>query len=180
MKSRITALLLCAGIGLLAIGCGSGAAPADPLAHTRANLILERSQVLPYARAFAAAAQRSRFQARPVQGAYRPCPAGKGRVAYQDTITVTANTTSVSDVTREITGILRSEGWRLVNVDFAKVHLALADTNHPLYDMSQDGMNGAANILGYGNATAGAIVFMHSQCVDAGSLATAVERGAGI
>jgi hypothetical protein len=174
-------LLLCVLAGSLVTGCGHAAAPKAALSSTQA-LVRERSQVQPYAEALAAAVRRSRISRSPVVlGAYRSCPAGKDHVAYNDTITVTGDApATMSKMSREIAGILRSEGWQLVSVDFAKVHLALADTDHPLYDMSQDGIKGAANILPYGNDSAGALIFMHSPCIDAGSLAVQVEQSGKI
>jgi hypothetical protein len=96
-------------------------------------------------------------------------------------ITVRADApTTMAEMDRVITGLLRAEGWRLVSLDFAKVHLPLASTGHPLYDISQHGMKGAANILPYGPHSAGALVFMHSPCFAAGSLAARAEQGGRI
>lgn len=184
MRTRVLAayLVLCLLVGLLGTGCGHTVAPEASLTRTRAGLVQTRGQVQPYAEALAAAVRRSRLSRSPVvQGSYRSCPAGKNFVAYNDAITVKGDApATMSEMSREIAGILRSEGWQLVSVDFSKVHLALADTNHPLYDMSQDGIKGAANILPYGNDSAGALIFMHSPCIDAGSLAIQVEQGGKI
>jgi hypothetical protein len=184
MRSRVITVypLLCVLVGLLGTGCGHAAAPEASLTRTRAELAQTRSEVRPYAEALAAAVKRFRLSRSPVVlGAYRSCPAGKHLVAYNDTITVTADApTAMSTMSREIAGILHSEGWHLVTVDFSKVHLALADTNHPLYYISQDGIKGAANILPYGNDKAGALIFMHSPCIDAGSLAVQAEQGGKI
>jgi hypothetical protein len=184
MRSRVVTvyLLLCVLVGWLVTGCSHVGVPKTALSSAQTALVRARNQVQPYAEALAAAVRRSRLSRSPiVLGAYRACPAGKNLVAYNDTITVTADApATMSAMSREIAGILRSEGWHLVSVDFSKVHLALADTDHPLYDMSQHGFKGAANILPYGNDSAGALIFMHSPCIDAGSLAAQVEHGGKI
>ncbi len=172
-------LLLCVLASWLVTGCGHTAAPKVALSSTQTALVRARNQVQPYAEELAAAVRRFRLSRSPVVlGSYRSCPAGKNLVAYNDTITVTGDApATMSEMSREIAGVLHSEGWQLVRVDFAKVRLALADTDHPLYDMSQDGIKGAANILPYGNDSAGALIFMHSPCIDAGSLAAQIEQG---
>jgi hypothetical protein len=184
MRSRVrtVCLLLCVLTAWLVTGCGHAAAPGASLARTQTALARARSQVQPYADALAAAVKRLRLSRSPVVlGAYRSCPAGQHLVAYNDTITVTADApTTMATMSRQIAGILHSEGWHLVSVDFSKVHLALADTNHPLYGMSQHGVKGAANILPYGNDKAEALIFMHSTCIDAGSLAVQAEQGGKI
>lgn len=181
MRTRVLAayLVLCLLVGLLGTGCGHTVAPEASLTRTRAELIQARGQVRRYAEELAAAVRRSSLSRSPAAlGSYRSCPAGKDLVAYNETITVAADMpATMSEMSRDIAGILRSEGWQLVSVDFAKVHLALADTDHPLYDMSQHRLKGAANILPYGNDSAGALIFMHSPCIDAGSLAVRVEQG---
>jgi hypothetical protein len=159
--------------GLLAAGCGHGAGPSSSPARTRTEFAEARVEVTHYAETLTAAVRRTRLSRSPVAlGSYRPCPrAGKNLVAYYETITVKSDmATTMPEMSREIARLLRSEGWRLVSVDFAKVHIALADTNHPLYNMSQHDMKGAANILPYGSDKSGAIIFMHSSCFDAGPL----------
>ena len=184
MRPRVIAVgpLLCVLAGLLGAGCGRTAAPDASLARTRAALAQARNEVRPYADALTSAVRRSRLSRSPVAlGAYRSCATGHDLVDFNYTVTVRADApTTMSDMSRQITGLLRSEGWRLVSVDFAKVHLALADTDHPLYGMSQHGMKGAANILPYGSNSAGAVIFMHSPCLKAGSLAAQVERRGGV
>jgi hypothetical protein len=181
MRWRVSTvfLLVLALVGCLGTGCGRATVPETPLMHTRVELVQARSQVRFYAAALTAAVGRSRLSRAPAAfGTYRSCPSGKGQISYHDVITVTADVpATMSELSREIAAILRSQGWQLVSVDFAKVHLGLADTNHPLYDMRQHGISGAANILPYGSDSAGALIFMNSPCINAGSLAAQVVRG---
>lgn len=173
--------LLCVLAGWLAAGCGHAAAPDSALRRARAELVQAHDQVQPYADTLAAAVRRTGVSRPPtVRGSYGSCPAGRNLVRYSAAITVTADgPATMSQMSREIAGILRGEGWHLVSVNFARVHLALADTDHPLYFLSQHGMNGAANILPYGRDSAGALIFMHSTCVNAGSLAARIRRSGG-
>lgn len=179
MRSRVLTAyaLLFLLTSLLGTGCGQSVARETSLTNTRAELGRERGQVTHYAEELAAAVRRSGLSRTPVVlGSYRSCRAGKDLMAYIEVITVRADMpATVSEMSRDILGLIRTEGWQLVRVDFARVHLALADTDHPLYDMSQRGMKGAANILPYRGNSAGAIIFMHSSCVRAGSLADRVE-----
>jgi hypothetical protein len=171
------ALLCLLACGLVA-GCGRSAAPATGLLRTRAELARARTEVSPCAAALTTAVRRSRLSRTPVAlGGYQACARGRDRVNYTYTITVRADApTTMAEMSRAISGLLRAEGWRLVPLDFATVHLPLASTNHPLYDISQHGMKGAANILPYGPHSAGALVFMHSRCLQAGSLAAPAEQ----
>lgn len=169
-------------VGWSAAGCGYTAASHTPLTHTHAELVQARSQVRRYAAALVTAVEhsrRSRIQA--IFGTYRSCPAGKGLITYSDSITVTAEVpATLPAFSHEIAGMLRSEGWRLVSVDFAKSHLELGSTNHPLYNMRQLRMSGAANILPYQSDGAGALIFMNSPCINAGSLAARLIRGGNL
>jgi hypothetical protein len=171
MRSAVTTagMLACLLIGGLLTGCGETTVRDASLTGTRAELTRARGEVRSYAKALAAEVEASRISYSPVVlGGYSSCPREKAHVTYGDTITVRAAApATLSVMSREIARILRSEGWRLVSVDFAKVHLALADTNHPLYYMSQHGIKGAANILPYGKDSAGAVIFMHSPCLRA-------------
>lgn len=173
---------LCALTGLLAVGCGHSApaaTSADSPASTQAELVKIHDEAQSEADAFAAGARRLRLTHSPaVFGGYQACPGGKDLVAYGYTITIrAAPPASMPWMSSQVAAILRSEGWRLTAVDYAKVHLALADTDHPLYLMSQPQMRGAANILPYGTSSAGAIVFIHSQCINAGALAVQALQG---
>lgn len=181
MRARVLAgyPLLCLLVGILGSGCaGRTVAPGSSLVRTQAELAQGRGQVARRAEELAAAIRRSGLSHSPtVLGSYRACRAGKNLIAYNEAITVLADMpATVPGMSRDIVGMLRSESWQLVRVDFAKVHLALADTDHPLYDITQRGMKGAANILPYRRDRAAAIIFMRSPCVRGGSLAARVEQ----
>ena len=181
MRLRVIAMLplLLALAGWLASGCGHAADPESSLTHTRAELAHARSQVRSYAESMAGAVERARLplHTRAAVGSYRSCGLGKGFVTYSETLTITADVpATMTEISQEIAGLLRAEGWSLVSVDFAKVHLGLADTDHPLYRMSQHGAKGAANIIPYQGDSAGALIFMSAPCIDASSLAAQIER----
>jgi hypothetical protein len=167
-------------LGWLAAGCATGTSASQPSsAQIRTELVQARDGVMSYVQALDAAVKHSPMAGSAVAlGSYRGCRSGKNLVSYVEAITVKlSEPATMARLGDEVTGILRSEGWRVVSVDFSRVHLALADTNHPLYDMSLKGMTGAANILPSGSDSAAAIIFIHSPCVDAGSLAEQAERG---
>lgn len=175
-RARSASLALCALAVSLATGCGHFASGDSALAQTHAELTRARRQVQGYAREFAAAIRKSQLSRSPiVLGSYISCPgseSGGSMVTYRETVTATPSArATMAQASHEISGILHAEGWRLVSIDFARVHLGLADTNHPVFKISQGGMEGAANILPYGGGgRAGAIVYMRSPCVNAGSL----------
>jgi hypothetical protein len=178
MKSRLIAAstLLC----LLAVGCGGTAAPQAALSRANAQLAEGRSALKAKADMLVAAASRLRLTGPPaMSGGYRSCLAGPDLVSYNYAISITpSGAVNAPQMSREVAGMLRSEGWRLVSVDFSKVKLALADTDHPLYRISQDGMQGAANILPYRGDTTGALIFMHSPCVNDSAVAATLRQNA--
>jgi hypothetical protein len=175
MRIRVLALgSLSVLVGLLMAGCGQRPISDGSQRHVQVRLGQDRSAVRRYADVLALAAARSHSFRRPAMfGGYQLCRKGQDLVNYNEVITLRgASPATMTAMSREVSGMLHSEGWRLVSVDFAKVHLALADTNHPLYDMSRPGAKGAANILPYGKDRAGAIIFIHSSCLHARSFAT--------
>jgi hypothetical protein len=151
-------------------GCGGTAAPSARLTPSQAQLKNQRVAVQNYASTFVADLRRAGLSPSPVaKGLYRSCSGHRGNVvSYEEAVIAWAGRPlTVATMSRGVSAILRSEGWTLVNVDFSEIHLAFGGTDHPLYDISQHGMWGAANILPFGSNSAGAMVFMHSRCINA-------------
>jgi hypothetical protein len=171
-RASVLLTLLWLAISFVISGCGRATTPSGPLTRTPAALERERVVVQDYAGTLIADVRRARLSPNPVAtGLYRSCSARGGKaVSYVETVIVWAsNPLTVTAMSQDISEILRSEGWTLVAVDFSKVHLAFGSTDHPLYDITQRGTWGTANILPFGGNSAGAMIFMHSPCINAGS-----------
>jgi hypothetical protein len=177
---RLTATFLA---GALLAGCGE--APFMARAHPArtdqgvAAAARARAQVEPSVRALTASLRAMRNDASPaVAAAYAKCgPGSARRLSYNVNLTEIPTTrTSVTGLATQVAGMLRSAGWQLIFVDLRKIHFALPTQPHPVYQMTRQGLHGAANIVPDAQVGAEAIIFVDSPCFDAGSAATGLER----
>ncbi len=169
--------------GMLALsalaGCGGTSSRASTVIRAWTAAARARGQIEPYGNILARRLRETHVSgsAKSV-GAYMTCPSGSDRMAYNETITVQpSESTTVPGLGRQLTAMLRAEGWTLISVDMTKMRLPLDSPPHPLYRISQRGLRGAANILPSPNSGAEALVFMHSSCFDAGPIAPSLGHG---
>jgi hypothetical protein len=159
--------------GLLA-GCSEGRTASPQVAAARARQQVEPSALALANRLQATLATRSLTR----DGGYVKCTARSADLAYSASLTVNpASRTSITGLSRQVTMTMRADGWRLAEVDLAKVHFVLPTDPHPAYRVARGNLHGALNVIPDSAEGATALIFIDSPCFNAGSIATRLERG---
>jgi hypothetical protein len=177
-------VILGPALGALA-ACGAPSHGADASRHStespataNRSWISGRNEVEDYTSSLAGALQSAHLNRQPgLAGAFTACSGHADGVTYSEPMVVRpAGRLTLTALGHVIAQVLQQDGWHVLDVNMSAMHLPLGSQPHPLYRFSRIPLQGAANIVPFAATGAEAIMFVNSQCFDAGAAAEALER----